>query len=379
MFLEKINLNNFRNYHSLHIKPDQHFNYIYGPNGAGKTNFLEAIFFLVNLQSFRRVARVKLRRFEERDMYIKGEFRRNNSNDRIVLESAISGSERSYKLNGKEEPDLLAYLDQVHAVVFYPESVQLIKGSPVLRRMVFDRAIASEEKAHLLDLREYGRLLAERNGILKQRGDSDIVNIWGERLLRIAPRIIARRYLYLKHLRRLLFDLEEKLETPKEFEIFYRSGRTRGAGEDWGSRLGNGDRSELEGKALEALKENLKAVEKNEILRGRTLWGPHLDDFEFMMGGRSAKETASQGEQRLLTILLAVGASESYKQKKSEAPIILLDDLSSELDEERRRKILDYLKFIKAQVFITSTEKPGVEEKKHNGQYFFIENGMVVE
>lgn len=379
MFLENIRLSNFRNYPSLCVEPDQHFNYIYGPNGAGKTNFLEAIFFLVNLQSFRRVARVKLRRFGERDMYIKGEFRKNSGNDRVVLESAISGSDRSYRLNGREEFDLLSYLDQVHVVVFYPESVQLIKGSPVLRRVVFDRAIASEEKAHLSDLREYGRLLAERNRILKQRGDSDMINVWGERLLRVAPRIIIRRHLYLIHLRRLLIDLEEKLEITKGFEVVYISGNAGRLGEDWGGRLGGGDWGELEGRALEALKENLKVVGENEILRGRTLWGPHLDDFEFMMGGRSAKETASQGEQRLLTILLAVGASESYKQKKSEAPIILLDDLSSELDEERKKKILDYLRFIKAQVFITSTEKPGAEEKKHNGQHFFVEDGLVVQ
>ena len=311
-------------------------------------------------------------------MYIKGEFRKDNGSSKVVLEAGISGADRSYKLNGREELDLLSYLDQVHAVVFYPESVQLIKGSPVLRRMVFDRAIASEEKAHLLDLREYGRLLAERNGILKQRGNSDIVNIWGERLLRVAPRIIIRRHLYLKHLRHFLFDLEEKLEITKKFEITYRSGHTKRSGEDWGGSLGDGDQKELEERALVALKDNLREVEKSEILRGRTLWGPHLDDFEFMMNGRSAKETASQGEQRLLTVLLAVGASESYKKKKNEAPIILLDDLSSELDKERRMKILEYLKQTKAQVFITSTEKPKTEKPEHNTQHFFIKNGAVV-
>ncbi|MBT3351605.1 MAG: DNA replication and repair protein RecF [Nitrospinaceae bacterium] len=378
MFLEKITLHNFRNYPSIQIEPDRHFNYIYGSNGAGKTNFLEAIFFLVNLQSFRRVARVKLRSFGEQDMYIKGEFRKGEGNNKVILEAAISGSERSYKFNGKKELDLLPYLDQVHAVVFYPESVQLIKGSPTLRRMVFDRAIASEERAHLSDLREYGRLLIERNGILKQRGDSDMIKVWGKRLLRIAPRIIIRRHLYLRNLRQLLLDLEIKLETKKEFEVTYRSGHNRSAGEDWSDRLGDGDQGELEMRALGFLEENLKAVEGNEILRGRTLWGPHLDDFEFKMKSRNAKETASQGEQRLLTILLAVGASESYKQQKGEAPIILLDDLSSELDEERRRKIIDYLKYIKAQVFITSTEKPGPEEIKHQGQHFFIKNGVVV-
>jgi DNA replication and repair protein RecF len=292
-------------------------------------------------------------------MYLRGDFSQEEGKKGVRLEAAIGGMSRKYKVNGVEEVDLVSYLDRVHAVIFFPESLRFVKEGPHLRRVAFDRAVAAEEGRHLVDSREYARLLVERNRILKQRGDSDMIDVWGERLLDVAARIIVRRYTYLKTLRQYITAIGERMGTGPLLEIRYLGGVAGRAAGDWEVVL-----NELQSGAdpakeiIKFLGEAAGHLRNKERERGRTLWGPHLDEFELRWGGMSAKEAASQGEQRVLMIILAMAAAESYTKKRGDEPIVLLDDLSSELDEQRRRMVLEYLGTMGAQVFVTSTEKP---------------------
>ena len=375
MHLQKIHLRNFRNYVVLDLFPHTHFNCLYGPNGTGKTNLLEAIYFLINLQSFRRAARAKMTREENGEMYLRGDFGRGGGEKGVRLEAAIEGPSRKYKVNGVEEVDLPAYLDRVHAVIFFPESLRFVRGGPHLRRVAFDRAVAAEDGRHLVDSREYARLLAERNRILKHHGDSGMVDVWEERLLDVAARIIVRRCIYLKTLRQHITAIGERMGAGALLEIRYLGGVAGRRAGDWETAL-----KELP-EGADPEKETKKFLGKTAgILRdkergwGRTLWGPHLDEFKLKWGGRSAKEAASQGEQRLLMVILTMAAAESYTKKRGDEPIVLLDDLSSELDKKRRGAVLEYLKTTGAQVFVTATEKQNISG---DAGIHLVENGKI--
>lgn len=380
MHLQKISLQGFRNFKNTTLIPSKSFNYLFGINGAGKTNLLEAIYFLINLQSFKRVQRVELINHNSDGMYLKGEFGDVGRARSLFLEAAVNEKGRKYKINGEVERDLFSYLGQTHAVIFFPDSLRFVKEGPFLRRAVFDRAIAAETSSHLLEAREYKQLLRERNRLLKQGGDTDMIAVWGERLLKVAARIIVRRYLYLKSLRQLIPALCLNLGVSSLLEVVYCLG-TGNQSWSWDDLLGktaeNREKINLEVEISKILQCRADKVLIQERELRKTLWGPHLDDFEISWNGRKAKGSASQGEQRLLTIMLAACSAESYKIKKNDCPIILLDDLSSELDLARRTAILEYLETTSDQVFITSTEEPLQGKYPKGTQFFCVEGGKI--
>ncbi|MEK6710745.1 MAG: DNA replication and repair protein RecF [Nitrospinota bacterium] len=373
MRLVQLNLRHFRNYQALTFEPAPRFNYIFGPNGSGKTNLLEAIHYLTRLRSFRRVSRRGMIEEGQPGMYLRGEFcRENEHGGEVTLEAAVQGQERRYALNGEEVSDLLSYLDQVHTAVFFPDSPQVIKGGPSLRRAFFDRAIASSDPSHLAGIREYNRLLAERNRLLKGGGNSDIFAVWNQRFLWSAARIVARRQRYLGALHGQLALLENSLSAAlgRRIGIEYAAGGAGLPGESWGRLLEGGENPEAGAEAV--LRSSAERLAPEERRRGAAQWGPHLDDFHIRLGARRAREGASQGEQRLAMLALVMAAAAGFRAARGEEPIVLLDDLSSELDERRRADVLRHLETMGAQVFITSTERSG-----GGGGRFHIEGGVL--
>jgi DNA replication and repair protein RecF len=278
-------------------------------------------------------------------------------------------------VDGIEKGDISGYLGQVHSVVFFPESLRFVKGGPSLRRAVFDRAVASESPGHLIDSRNYNRLLLERNRILKQGGDSDMMETWDRRLVDAAARITVRRHRYLRSLRQLLNILSKNMGVESALGIDYRTDGFGGNKENWGETLGKTPPDKQELVAREALLERAERTRADESRRGTTLWGPHLDDFDVLWGDKRAKDIASQGEQRLIMIILVGAVAESYSQATGEGPIILFDDLSSELDEEKRGVVVNYLKSLRSQVFVTTTEKPSKGGETLEAKIYHVESG----
>lgn len=367
MRLAEMTLRNFRNYKKLAFRPHSGFNYLFGNNGAGKTNLLEAIYYLSHLRSFRRISREKMVLHGSDGMYASGLFAEDEGNRETRLEAAFQGRDRKYKKDGRELRGLMPYLESSHVIVFFPETPQVIKEGPSARRRFFDQAIAAVEPRHIEDSRGYMKLLSERNHLLRNRGDSAMIQLWQERLIELAARIIIRRKRYIHSLKTRLNHLENLFGETRESRVSV-------AYEACG--LPTGDEA-----AEEEIKEGLQAtaqrLEKEELARKTTLWGPQLDEYHLTWEGRRAKDVSSQGEQRLITILLVSANAEEFKRRKKQAPVVLLDDLGSELDAGRKKRVLLFLGSLGAQTFITSTEKPRLNENEIDGRTFRIREATV--
>ena len=367
MRLLSLTLRNFRNYRTLEFQPHESFNYVFGSNGAGKTNLLEAIYYLSHLRSFRRVSREKMALYGAEGAYVSGAFLGDGKEGETRLEAAFQGRERRYKKDGRETRSLMPYLDSSHVVVFFPETPGVIREGPVPRRHFFDRAIAAVDSMHMEDSRLYAKLLSERNSLLRSGGESATIRVWGEQLIEVAARIIARRKSYVKSLRNRLGRLEG---------LFGETRRVRASVSYEAHGLGGGD-----GETREDIRERLLAaagrLTREERARKKTLWGPQLDDFRLSWDGRRARDAASQGEQRLMAILLVAANAEEYRARKKKSPIVLLDDLGSELDANRRRRVLLFLSSLGAQTFITSAEESTLGESGVEGRNFLVRDGRV--
>lgn len=312
----------------------------------------------------------------EGGMYLKGEFLRDKENSPLCLEAAVSGTDRRYKVNGKEESNLLNYLNQANVVVFFPESLRVVKEGPALRRAFIDRAIAAENPQFLGEYREFNRLLSERNRLLKERSNSDIIAVWEHRLIDSAAQVVARRCVFLDSLHTYMYSVRQRMGITRGMDIFYRAGGVRRNRENWPDLIaGNLNIKET---AVSVLSEGAKQAAEDERRRGLTLWGPHLDDFDFFMDGRKVRESASQGEQRLFVISLVIATAESYRQSQKEDPIVLLDDLSSELDSGKTEAVLGYLENMGAQVFITSTQKSVYKYPQKSSTFYRVKNGKII-
>ncbi len=344
MRLVNLILRNFRNYERLELRPHPDFNYLFGENGAGKTNFLEAVYYLSHLRSFRRVSRENMVAHESEGMYVAGAFAADVGTREVRLEAACRGRERKYRKDGEEVRSLMPYLESSHVIVFFPETPGVIKDGPGVRRVFFDRAIAALEPAHMEDSRRHARLLAERNRLLRNGDASGIIGVWQDRLIETAARIVARRKRYTKSLKNRLHELELLFGETREARVSVEYHET------------SGQSAEEEEEIRESLRARSESLAAAESARRTTLWGPQLDDFRLTWRGRRAREAASQGEQRLAAILLVAANAEEYKEKKGESPVVLLDDLGSELDPGRRMRVLSFLGSLGAQTFITSTD-----------------------
>ena len=194
-----------------------------------------------------------------------------------------------------------------------------------------------------------------------------MIRVWQERLIDVAARIIVRRKRYIHSLKNRLTQLESlfgEAQGARVSAAYEANGLT-------------GVKAQSEGEIREVLLEAARRLAREEAARRTTLWGPQLDEFHLSWNGRRAKDVASQGEQRLITILLVAANAEEYKDRRRETPIVLLDDLGSELDAGRKKRVLSFLGSLGAQTFITSTEEPGLGESGIEGSAFLVRDGTV--
>ncbi|MED5579038.1 MAG: DNA replication and repair protein RecF [Nitrospinota bacterium] len=356
--IKNIKLVNFRSYKSTEIEFHPKLNYIYGKNGSGKTNLIESVYFLANLNSFRTRKRVNLLKSGSGSMYVGGNFCNDDDEKNIKLEAAYHEKKRVYKLNGKTELNLVNYLQSVHTTVFYPDSLRTVKDGPSFRRNFFDRAISATDASYLLESKEYIRLLKERNRILKNDLDHNLLHVWNQRFFEYASKISSKRLVFLKLLKEKIKPLRENLNINKKINIIYSKKYIKTKEEE----------------IFEEIKKEHKTKTTEEKIKKQTCLGPHLDDFIVYFNGKNAKENASQGEQRLLIILVLLAASEVCREFTGENSIYLFDDMSSELDREKRQSVVEYLMSGNSQVFITTTEKPETKNPPQTYSLFDLDS-----
>lgn len=375
MKIKGLYLHNFRNYGFCSLQFPAMVNIFYGKNAQGKTNLLEAIFYAAFGMSHRTFQEDDLFGDGRREMAVKADFTSFDSDYEIKI--------KRYEQNGRIKKELL--LDNVNirakehygtlnTVMFSPEDLQLIKGEPQLRRRFFDMQIAQTDKAYYELLVKYNRLLQQRNRLLKEirdnNGDKVQLNLWNNELSATAARIIKKRLAALKELLVIASGIYASIAGGSESMLISYALKTSN---DF--ILQHSDKSESEWQEF-YLKE-LHERQALDILRGNTSIGPHRDDLFFYVSGKLLKAFGSQGQQRSAALALKLAQLEYVKNNTGEYPVLLLDDVMSELDSERRTHLLKFIDG-RVQTFITVNDKHLIPDLNNNA-YFYIENGKVMQ
>lgn len=375
MKIKGLYLHNFRNYGLCSLQFPAMVNIFYGKNAQGKTNLLEAIFYAAFGMSHRT--------FQEDDLFGDGRLEMAVKADFTSFDSDYEIKIKRYEQNGRIKKELL--LDNVNikakehygtlnTVMFSPEDLQLIKGEPQLRRRFFDMQIAQTDKAYYELLVKYNRLLQQRNRLLKEirdnNGDKGQLNLWNNELSATAARIIKKRLAALKELLVIASGIYASIAGGSESMLINYALKTSN---DF--ILQQSDKSESEWQEF-YLKEMYER-QALDILRGNTSIGPHRDDLFFYVSGKLLKAFGSQGQQRSAALALKLAQLEYVKNNTGEYPVLLLDDVMSELDSERRMHLLKFIDG-RVQTFITVNDKHLIPDLNNNA-YFYIENGKVMQ
>lgn len=325
MQIDWLKLSNFRSYPSLEWSPAPGVNLLIGPNGAGKTNLLEAVAYLASLRSFRGVPDAALITEGENATVIRSAVLSEERQRLVEIELSTGHPRRAQvdKTRLRRSADLLGVL---RVIAFLPDDLDLVKRGPSHRRgLIDDLAVQLWPSAHL-DQAEYERAVRQRNAFLRSgERDQTTLGVWDSRLSQAGGRVLVRRARVVELITPLL-------------DAAYReiSGEEEGVGVEyettWGSAL-RADRSA--GEYSDLLSEALVSARAGDYQRRVTTVGPHRDDPVLFIGGRDSRTHSSQGEQRSLALALKLAAHRAVAESLGMAPVLLLDDVFSELDPDR--------------------------------------------
>ena len=399
MHLNQLVLRNFRNYVDCEIDFPRRVNLITGGNAQGKTSLLEAIYFLSTAKSHRAYPNDELIRHDESWFYLKGIIASNSDSDGAIpaeltleVSNELQG-QRRFKLNGDIQPRLSQWMGQFKVVFFSPESLSLVKGAPSDRRRFIDLLICQVDAAYLKELQEYQLVLKHRNELLKQirakQAYPEQLEAWDVLLVEHGMFILETRSRVLKQLQvyarekhaELTGDLERieiKYQPSPSVEGFLTAHRQSSPqAED------SPDESDVPARFAKAL----DASRRVDVLHGTTSVGPHRDNFGLVLETRKqgstlredAKPYASQGQQRTIALTLKLSELEVIRNTTGKTPIVLLDDVVSELDDRRRVFLLDLLGRLNAQTFITSTQQEVLDGEVDDCTVLTIDSGSILQ
>lgn len=341
MRLKNLRIRDFRNIEEAVIEPGPRATVVFGPNGHGKTNLLEAIYLLATLRPLRTTRFSELPRFGAKSAEVGGEWEVGGIDREIAV--SLEEGKRIARLDQKRVRDLEAYFGGISVVAFTPDDLQVVKGGPELRRRHLDRAVFNRFPAFLGESRAYARALRSRNRLLREGAPSAMIEAFDGPLAQAGARIVVRRRAMLEELGPRFKETLAKL-TKGELE-----GSLRYQSEFAPARAEEEVVRETLAKAL------AERIEKDRK-RGFTGAGPHADRLDFVLGGRAARSYASQGQQRALILAWKIAEIENLREHLGYQPLLLLDDVSSELDAERNRQLLAYLEAFDGQVILTTTD-----------------------
>jgi DNA replication and repair protein RecF len=363
MKLIKLKLASFRNLKNLELEPGAKFNVFYGNNGQGKTNLLESIYLLATMKSFKQAKNAELIAFGAEFALVKGVVERDRIKREISLLLEKQG--KKAKIDAKLATRVDDFFGNLNVVVFTPEEISMVRGGPDLRRRYLDRAVFTCDLDYLGAYHDYAKILRNRNALLKNN-ESFGLEVWTQQLVRSALTVIERRKEYLREIEKLLQGFYSEISGNDEtVQIEYR---LHGVDEE-------AFREDPEG----ALSLALARHAGEERRRGTTVIGPHRDDLYFGLNGSSTRHFASQGQQRCFVLALKMAEIEFIAKRFEAPPVLLLDDMTSELDRERNHNLMEFLKKRDMQVFITTTALQNVAlEGMENHRTFRISKGEVL-
>ena len=343
MRLASLSLRDFRNLAEVEIRPSPRATVLVGDNGQGKTNLLEAIHFLATLKPIRAARLADLVRFGAGAAQVAGDFEGPGGIRRVAVR--IEAGERTALLDGKPQERLDEYFEGLAAVCFSPDDLSLVKGGPEGRRRFLDRAAFNRWPAVLEEARDYVRALRARNATLRSAAP-EVEESFRSPLVDAAARLLVRR-------RELIQEL-----APRVAAAYARISGPGSPGVGLAYRPAAGMTVEgTEPEMAERLSGILALRARRDHERGYTSAGPHMDELVLTLDGRGARSFGSQGQQRAVVLALKIAEIENLRVALGRPPLLLLDDVSSELDPAKNRFLLDYLAALPAQAFLTTTDR----------------------
>ena len=419
--LTNLVLRNFRNYTACDIGFPRQVTLILGGNAQGKTSLLEAIYFLCTAESHRASPYAELIRYHAEGFYLKGLLNPNGDEDENADEVSLcleatkwAAGQFKLKKNGVLQTKRSAWLGQFNVVFFAPESLTLVKGAPMERRRFLDLLISQVDKNYLADLQAYRAVLKQRNELLKQfrihsrsrhggRGTAQL-GVWDELLVESGTAIIVKRLEVLQQLKRYALQKQKALTGGRETLILTyqpawqpdkalsplagyvldESARTTVLPYTANSGMRE-KRAENAAQVCTTFRETLHQARETDLRRGTTTVGPHRDDVlmeleterEGFLVRERARAYGSQGQQRTVALALKLAEVELIRETTGSPPLVLLDDVVSELDEKRTVFLLDVLQQVNAQTFITATQQASLLNYLEQPAVFTVENGQV--
>lgn len=376
MYFNKIKLINYRNFLNTLINFNPNLNIFIGGNAQGKTNILEALNLIVCGTSYRTNDDKQLINWNNKVSYLLGDINKENENFQVSmsLEKIIEDLNKSklikiIKIN--QNIQRKSFLNkEFKGVIFSPEHLQIIKGSPSLRRKFLDEQISQIYPLYHRYLLDYYRILGHRNNIFKKNDNKKELKenllIWDPRLIERGSFLILTRIKFLKKISCLADKFHQEVTKGKEkLKLIYQSNVL-------------GDHKEEISFISETFKDKVKKYKEKEIRCKTTLYGPHRDDFLVYINKANAALYGSQGQQRTSILSLKLAEVDLIKEREGVYPIFLLDDVMSELDKERRHFLLELIINKKVQTFITSISLNYFNDNiKEKGKIFRVEEGKV--
>lgn len=340
MFLKDIQLVNFRNYENIYFQPNEKMNIFYGRNAQGKTNLLEAIYFLLRAKSFRTSSERQMISFNKDQSFIRGRVEVYGYD--YIHEVKISQfNPKKLRINQENIQNISQYHENRPCVLFRPEDLSMVKEGPNLRRDFMDNLIEQVDNAYGSLLRQYNRIVVQRNISLKKSRDTNLLTVYNQQLIYLGSQIIKKRYEtinkfkdYAKKYHYFISNEKESLDLKYESKVSYHPSL-----------------EEIQINYQEGLRDSLK---RDMELR-RTSFGPHRDDLGITLNQLAAKDFGSQGQQRSVLLSFKLAEVVYILKETKQKPVLLLDDVFSELDQRRKKLFLDAIG--NCQTFITTTDQ----------------------
>lgn len=353
MYIERLSLQNYRNYEELDFTFENKVNVILGENAQGKTNVMESIYVLAMAKSHRTANDKELILWDKEYAKIEGRIQKHHGG--LPMQLVISKKGKKAKVNHIEQQKLSQYVGNMNVVMFAPEDLNLVKGSPQIRRRFIDMEIGQVSPIYLHDMSQYQKILQQRNHYLKmlqikKQSDQTMLEILTEQFIGTAARIIGKRFEFLRLLENWAKPIHKGISRGLEtLKIEYKP--TVDVSEDQ-------DLSKM----IASFEEKFHKVKDREIERGTTMFGPHRDDLLFFVNERDVQTFGSQGQQRTTALSLKLAEIELIRSEIGEYPILLLDDVLSELDDYRQSHLLNTIQD-KVQTFVTTTNIDGIDHQ----------------
>lgn len=365
MIIKSMELNNFRNYENLNISFDEGTNILYGDNAQGKTNILEAVYMSATTKSHKGSKDKELIRFNEQESHIRTVVARKQPGADVLKEYQIDMHLKYNKSKGiainkipiKKASELFGILNMVF---FSPEDLNLIKEGPAERRRFLDFELCQLDKIYLADLTNYNKILNQRNKLLKDMvycpDLGDTLPIWDMQLAETGKKIICRRKQFIQELNEIVCGIHSNISGGKESLVLKYEPNT--------------DEVFFE--------EALNKAKSKDMKMGMTSVGPHRDDMIFLIGGIDIRKFGSQGQQRTSALSLKLSEIELVKRTIHDTPVLLLDDVLSELDSNRQNYLLNSICDIQTLITCTGLDE-FIKNRFQINKIFQVVEGEVYE